>query len=419
MPCRLCHSDRSKVLADFGPQPIGNRFLVDREESEDQFPLALSVCFDCGLAQLDRGVPVETLTPRFDWITYVEPEDHLDDTAAVIAGLEGLSPDSGILGLTFKDDSLLARLNRLGFPQVDRVNPAVDLELPPTAGIERIQQSWTRRRAAALLQRRTRPTVVIARHVVEHAEDFVQFLAGLRELLPQNGYLVLEVPDCTRAFAHSDCVVMWEEHLMYFTPQTFVSAVERVGFEIILLKSYEYALENSLLAIARPRDGSAAPTGTGGIPAHVRDEQIALVQSFVNGLGPRRQDVRRRIHEFRKVGPVALLGAGHLGCTFLNFMQLQDEVQFVVDDNPKKQGLFMPGSRLPIRSPDALMQDSVRTCLLAVQPGSENAVIARNQPWVEQGGVFASIFAASRRGLTTSSNTQAAADPHHPQRVGG
>ena len=110
-----------------------------------------------------------------------------------------------------------------------------------------------------------------------------------------------------------------------------------------------------------------------------------------------RKRLAAHLSKFRKEhGGIAILGAGHLACTFLNLLGLQDHVDFLVDDNPHKRGMYMPGSRLPIFESRALIERSIRLCMLSVNPESEDRVIQRNQDFTQGGGQFASIFPASK-----------------------
>ena len=79
-----------------------------------------------------------------------------------------------------------------------------------------------------------------------------------------------------------------------------------------------------------------------------------------------------------------------------DLLGLQDHVDFLVDDNPHKHSMYMPGSRLPIFESRALIKRSIRLCMLSVNPESEDRVIQRNQDFTQGGGQFASIFPASK-----------------------
>src|SRR5262249_4052022 len=114
--CRLCYRPEVREWLDLGPQPLANRFLRSPDEPEDHHPGKLGVCRACGVVQLESSVPLDEMRPRFDWIAYNEPESHLDDVADVIARLPGVTPASAVGGVTYKDESTLRRLNKLGLP---------------------------------------------------------------------------------------------------------------------------------------------------------------------------------------------------------------------------------------------------------------------------------------------------------------
>ncbi|MBR9691152.1 SAM-dependent methyltransferase, partial [Candidatus Woesearchaeota archaeon] len=111
--CIFCKSNVD-VLIDFGKQPIRNRFLKSAEEDETLYSLVVGQCQKCALIQLINPLPADELAPLFDWITYVEAEDHLDDLADIMEKLPGLSNNSKIMALSFKDDTLIERMKKKG-----------------------------------------------------------------------------------------------------------------------------------------------------------------------------------------------------------------------------------------------------------------------------------------------------------------
>jgi hypothetical protein len=237
---------------------------------------------------------------------------------------------------------------------------------------------------------------LLVRHILEHAHDVGCFLGGIKELVLPGGYVIFEVPDSTRFLEKCDYSAVWEEHVVYFTPATFRRCFAVHGLELVHFESFPYSLENSLVGIVRLQAESAPPQSN---PDELWQE-LGRALRFFQGLGQQRRRFQNYLSRYRdRTGKVALLGAGHLACTFINLLGLKDQVEFVVDDNPHKAGLFMPGSRLPIRGSSSLAVGDVRLCLLTVSPESEDRVIARNRDFVGKGGTFASIFPDSRYAL--------------------
>jgi C-methyltransferase-like protein/methyltransferase family protein len=230
--------------------------------------------------------------------------------------------------------------------------------------------------------------VLIVRHVLEHAQQTRAALAWARALVEPNGYIVLEVPDATRALVRLDYTTVWEEHVVYFTPATLRECLNRSGLEVVSLESYPYSLENSLVAIGRvSRTGAEEPP---------RETEHARARRFIREFPAKRERTRKRI---RASGRVAMLGAGHLAGAFINLYGLASQIEFVADDNPNKQGLFMPGSRMPILPTTELLSRRIDLCLMTVRPEIERDVARRNEAFCSRGGVLASIFPESPFGF--------------------
>ena len=108
--CLLCGSDDVAVLLDLGPQPVASHFMPTRGSAAVEHELALAVCGTCGVTQLARPFPFRDLVRRYDWITYREPETHLDAVVEQIERLPGLTRESRVAGVTFKDRTTLEPL---------------------------------------------------------------------------------------------------------------------------------------------------------------------------------------------------------------------------------------------------------------------------------------------------------------------
>lgn len=398
--CLVCRVPSLSTLVDFGPQPICNRFIDSPSAVEARFPMQIGQCGACGLVQSATPVPATELKPRYDWISYREPEAHLDHLADVIAGLPGLATESVFCGVSYKDDTLLRRLSERGYPRSRRLEPRLDLGVGDSAlGVETIQDRLTPATAVRLVARQGTADVIVARHIWEHAADPAGFVVALQTLLASHGYLVLEVPDCERALATCDYSTIWEEHTLYFTPATFRQAVTLSGLIMERYECFPYTLENSLVAITRKTLRQPA----GSLGDTTRSEEIRRGELFGRGLDVQRKKFRDYLLRFRREqGAIAVFGAGHLACTFINLLQLADLIDCLIDDDPNKRGLFMPGSHLPIYDSAALVRREIALCLLSVSPEAEERVVRNNPAFFEVSGRFASIFPASKYALWMS-----------------
>jgi len=164
------------------------------------------------------------------------------------------------------------------------------------------------------------------------------------------------------------------------------------GFQVTRFECYRGPYENCLVAVAQPTD---SPEGREGCDAETATEAERAAR-FAAAFGPRREAVRAELRRWREHGRIALFGAGHQSVMFLNLMGVRDLIEFVVDDHPHKCGRLMPGSRLPIVGSAALYSENIKLCLSSLGAASEPKVIGKHAQFVQQGGVFASIFPVNR-----------------------
>lgn len=388
--CISCSTTSVKPLLDFDQQPPSNRFFREGEPQSESHSLALGQCAACGLVQLVGPMSENMVRSHHAWISYNEPEGHLDQMVDDLIRMTGLKSDARIVGLSYKDDTTLARFNRRGFANTYRYDMEQDLGIAdPLAGLETIQCATKAERADALAKKHGQADLLLVRHLLEHAHAPKRFLDALGRLVKPTGSLVFEMPESKKFLATCDYSFVWEEHIAYFTIETLRRFIQHARFDPWALTTYEYPLEDSLVAVVRP-------VSSGKNADEPAAAEIALGDQYGKHFAQARERTRADLSRLKNEGKrVAVFGAGHLAAKFLNLFDLQDLVYCVIDDNPHKLGLRMPGSGVPVRPSSVLIDEKIDLCLLSLSPESEKKVIAAKQAYVDQGGQFRSIFTLS------------------------
>jgi SAM-dependent methyltransferase len=326
-----------------------------------------------------------------DWITYNEAEAHLDTVATEISGRISSLQNPNIFGLSYKDTSLLARLQKMGHANVHALSIEQMGITNKCAGIESIQHAFTPERAEKIAREFGKADVIVARHLLEHAHDQKKFVTALKTLLKPDGWLVLEVPDASLAVSTLDYSTIWEEHVVYFTPESFTWAIGQFSFSLKKFFNFPYPLENALVGICQ--------LGAGVKKSNRPDEIETYKETaarYRDQFSARRSETQATLDRARgESGNIAMFGAGHLAGKYINFLELDQRISMVIDDHPKKNGMFMPGSRLPIVGSEQLLQGGIKLCLTSLNPESEAKVRNKYASYLESGGTFASIFPAS------------------------
>jgi hypothetical protein len=380
------------VLIDFGPQPVCNRYLAAPDAGEYGHPLIFSQCQNDGLFQLGLPWPSSEVRPRLDWISYKEPERHLDDLCDRIAALPGVGPETLIAGLSYKDEPVLTRMEKKGYTRTWNVS-LEELGIQHMgAGMETIQDFLSEELAAKLQGLKGEPGVIVVRHLLEHSNSVSQTMAFLKDWVAAGGYLVLEVPDSEQTLKDLDFGTVWEEHVCYFTEFTLGRAFAPFDTEVLDVIRYPYTLEDCLVAIVANRPAST-PLPEGG---EQLQKELALGASFEAGWQPLATVCQKALQEVRDAGGEAVIfGAGHRAATFVNLLGLDKLISCIIDDDPRKAGRFLPGCQLPIVTSAYLHSERPTLCLLAASPDSEKAIVGKNQAYAENGGRFVSIYPRS------------------------
>src|SRR5436190_16396793 len=154
-PCLACQSDRTETLLNFGPQPVSSHFTKSPDTHVVQHDLGLVLCNVCAVVQLAQPFPFTDLVPPYEWMTYREPEAHLDAVVEQIWHLPGISENSAVGGITFKDATTLERMRARGCSRIWSLDLHGDLGVSnPSANIESVQALLTPAKALEIVARR-------------------------------------------------------------------------------------------------------------------------------------------------------------------------------------------------------------------------------------------------------------------------
>ncbi len=399
MSCLVCRSSTPEPILALGEQPVSSHFLASEHATSYEHDLTLAVCTACGVVQMQQPFPFRNLLPAYAWLTYREPESHLDKVVETACRLARPNASTVVAGVTFKDKTSIERYRARGVSRIWSLDLADDLGAThPNANIESVHGLLTPEKAAEIAQRHPPADVLFVRHILEHAEMPWRFLQAAGHLLAPDGLMVIEVPDCRANLERQDYTMIWEEHTLYLTPDNVPAVLAAAGFDCIAQEIHPFPFEDVIVAYAR----KAAPGGN--IEAAARPAAVAQGVARARTFGQSYQAWTQRYHELCKAltgdgRRLAAYGAGHLTCAFLNFHQLADYFAFVVDDAPQKQGLFLPKCRLPIVPRNALTPTRISACLFGLDPQLEGRIIANNAPYLADGGVFHSMFVDSERSI--------------------
>ena len=354
MNCRFCRTPLSQEFIDLAGAPPSNSFLTREQldEPEVHYPLKLFVCPECFLVQIDeykksgdifnRGYVYYSSFSR-TWLEHARAYVEL-----VTKRLE-LTRDSLVVEIASNDGYLLQYVRERGIPCLGIEPSGNTARVARERGIESIEDFFGARLARGLAAEGRRADLILGNNVLAHVPDINDFVSGLPILLKERGVVTLEFPHLLRLVAENQFDTIYHEHFSYLsltTVQRVLAAHDLTVFDVQELPTHGGSLRVWAFLVERKRAGK-------------------LVLGY---------------------------GAAAKGNTLLNYCGARrDLLPMVADTSPHKQGLFLPGSHIPVVTPDELL--AARPDVVLILPWNiKDEIMAQLAPIRAWGGRFATAI---------------------------
>jgi len=196
--------------------------------------------------------------------------------------------------------------------------------------------------------------LVVCKMTLEHIHKTSEFISMIRHAIGDrlDTTVFFQVPDVTRILRELAFWDVYYEHCSYFSPASLSYLFVKSGFEIQRL-SKEYG-DQYILLEAKPIIGAPSPVkGMEDSFRHLKRD-VAYFSMYSKR---RIREWRQSIRELRAQGKrIVLWGGGSKAVAFLTTLGIQDEIEYVVDINPKKDGTFIAGTGQQVVSPEFLRE---------------------------------------------------------------
>ncbi len=351
--CRVCGSAAGRDFFTLERMPVQDGQLYSTRSLALEAPagdIRLGFCPDCGHID-NRSFEPEKL--RYDRHyeaslhhspLYAEFLSDLAGRLTVAYRLQGKT----VLEIACGNGDFLRLLSRRAGARGIGFDPSLRVAGADTDGgrLEFVADYYTERYS-------DRPAdFVCCRHLLQSLPDPRALLRTLRSALGDRRVPVyFEVPNALRMF-HDE--VLWYvtyEYCSFFTPASLARLFESEGFEVLGLSE---CFGGDYLGIeARP--------ATDGGPGRDRHAEVAAIAEDVGRFERAAEEMLSqwgsRVEEFRRSGRrIAAWGAGGRAITFLSQLRVGEEIPYVADINPNRQGRYLPGTGQRVVAPEFLRE---------------------------------------------------------------
>ncbi|MEZ5399803.1 MAG: class I SAM-dependent methyltransferase [Bryobacteraceae bacterium] len=392
--CRACGGGALETIVAFGETPLADGLVAPGrlKDADPVAPLTMVLCPQCSLVQILETVRPEVLfSDDYPYYSSVSPAfmEHARANAVEMIETRRLDAGSKAIEIASNDGYLLVNFVERGIPALGIDAAKGPAEAAQRKGVRTMHAFFTRELAFELRERGESADVLFANNVLAHVWDLNGFVDGIAALLKPDGVAVIECPYLLDLIGHCEFDTVYHQHLCYFS----VTALDRLfrshGLTLSDIRKIPIHGGSLRLYVTHGEAQSAAVTGMLSDEASAGVAKASFYEGFADRVAQIRTSLRDVLGRLKSEGKrVAGYGAAAKGTTMLAYCGVsKDDLEYIVDLNPRKHGLHMPGNRIPIVPVTVLTEDRPDYCLLLAWNFSAE-ILKQQQSYRDRGGRF-------------------------------
>jgi len=394
--CRLCDQSSLELILPMAPSPIADAYVSADKLGivQDRYPLDLYLCQACGHVQ-----NIDVVNPEILFRDYIYKTshslglvDHYRDYAEQISKRFEFSPGSLVIELGSNDGSLLGFFKSYGY-YVLGIDPAKSIASEATQkGILTLPEFFNFKLAENIRMRYGPAKIVAANNVFAHADGLQDIALGISHLLDDDGVFIFEVsylPDIVDRFLFD---TVYHEHVSYHSLIPLVKFFKQNGLELFDVQKIG-SKGGSIRGFAQKfTKGNRAVSENVNELVQIETERgfdrPDIFHCFSREIDKRKANLLEFIDSEMLMGKTfAGYGASTTVTTLLWHFDLTEKIQYLVDDNLSKQGLYAPRCHIPVISSEK-MQENMPDYVVILAWNYSAPIIAKNRAYLDAGGVF-------------------------------
>jgi SAM-dependent methyltransferase len=358
--CISCNSNNLTDLLHLGMLPIADALLKAPEEKEFCAPCTLAYCSTCHLLQIKEIVPPKLLfCNNYPYYSSVITalKKHFTESAETIISERQLNKDNFVLEIASNDGIMLETFKNHGI-KVLGIDPAEGpANIAIEKGIETIVDFFGIQTAEYIAQKYGKADVILGNNVLAHTPYLNDFLTGIKKVLSQKGIAVIEVPYAREMLEKKEFDTIFHQHISYFSVTSVKYAIESNGLFLNAVKPI--SIHGGSLRLFISLENNPDPS----VSKMLEEENVAGINTveYLSKFETRIKDLKTELNNLLSAikgdnKTIAGYGAAGKANTLLTFFSIGSNYLLAIGDKNKvKQGMFFTGNKLPVISPEELI----------------------------------------------------------------
>ena len=366
--CRSCGNTKLKRVVSLGYQPLANNLLNKKDEKCELYPLELNYCENCYNCQLSVAVDPKKMFSNYLYQSSTTESFRHHFTLAAKKYIKDLklNKKSYIIDIGSNDGIALKPFKDLGFKNLIGVEPAKNLS--KIANKNKIKTINTFLEKKNLKKIKKNADLLLASNVFAHSDKLKEMAECMFKLINKKGVIVIEVQYLLNTLKDLTFDNIYHEHYNYWSLisltnffnqfEAKIFRVERINthggsIRIYVKKDKKIKIENSVKTLMKEE-------------VKFGIKKFKTYKKFGEKIYKIRDNVIKNIAELKKKHKkIVGYGSPAKATTALNFFNITDSIDFIIEDNQLKQGKFIPGVKIPIKNKDAIKNKSSTILVLA------------------------------------------------------
>lgn len=395
--CRLCKSKSLFKFLDLGNHPPSDEFKNKKQIQEYTtfFPLEVYSCNNCGFKQLGYVVnPQKLYQNNYPYVssTTDSGKKHFYDFAKSIVKKYSLQSKDFVIDIGSNVGVLLEGFKKFGC-NVLGIEPALNICKIANKRKIRTKNFFFDKKAVNYIQKmHKKPKAITATNVFAHVDDLDKLVNNIKKIIDKKkGIFIIEAPYFLNLYKRLEYDTIYHEHLSYLTVEPLAKFFKKKGFEIInvikndfhggsvrIIVSLKgnYKVEKSVLDIVK-------------FEKYNKLNQKSNLIKFSKKVKNNRYNLIKKLISLKQKGKkIILVSAPAKGMTLINYSKIDNDiVDFATEKSKIKQGLFTPGSNIPVFSDKVILKHKPDYALLLAWNFAKE-IISNNIDFLKKGGKF-------------------------------
>jgi len=393
--CRICGNSNLVKILDLGEMPLANAFLKkeDINNPEPKFPLVIYFCKDCGLLQVLDIVNPELLFKHYHYLTSTSKPlaDHFIDLGENLTNRFIKSENDLVIDIGGNDAVLLNSIKNKC--RVLNIEPAENIaKISKGKGVDTIENFFSFELAKDILKKYGPAKIIAANNVFAHIDNLKDILEGVKILIGDNGVFVFEVHWVgnllgLKGIGGFDQI--YHEHLSYFSLLAIKGLINQFDLKIFDIKLIPIHGKSLQVYVSKKYKALDSVNEFLEEEKNLGLDEVKTYMDFTKRVEGNKNELKNLLQKLKNENKkIVGYGAPAKGNTLLNYFEIDNKIlDFIVDDSPLKQGLYTPGTHIPIFSSDKLKEEKPDYLLLLAWNYTES-ILKKEQKLRDKGVKF-------------------------------